>query len=139
MNSEITTPSRSTRTRTAAPSANRRKPLSENFSRASARARSIGELRAALGVWSVVAVIVDFNFAHFPGNSAAGTPAPLPDPSFLLDVLIPHCLDQLDDVVRHRDIVEVLRHLAALLVCPLEELEGVVRGGDVDRLLVHED
>src|SRR5882724_5953155 len=41
-----------------------------------------------------------------------------------LDVGRPGLFDQLDDRVRHRDVVEFFSHLAALFERPLEELDG---------------
>src|SRR5580765_532962 len=45
-----------------------------------------------------------------------------------LDVSRPGLLDQLDDRFRHRNVVEFFSHLVALLECPLEELDGFLRG-----------
>src|SRR5690242_1926146 len=50
----------------------------------------------------------------------------------------PQPLDRGDDVGRYRHVVELLRHLAALGVGPLEEFQRI-RGGWTARLLVHED
>src|SRR6266516_5234537 len=51
----------------------------------------------------------------------------------------PGLLDALDDVLRHRDVIEVLGHLAALVIGPGEELERLGGGRRILRLLVHED
>src|ERR1700681_3319945 len=45
-----------------------------------------------------------------------------------LDVGGPGLFDQLDDRFRHRDVVELFSHLAALLERPFEELDGFLGG-----------
>src|SRR5581483_3102867 len=57
----------------------------------------------------------------------------------VLDLRHPILLDVLDDIRRHRDVVEGLGHLAAVLVRPGEELERLAGGRCIDRLLVDED
>src|SRR5262249_26082515 len=56
----------------------------------------------------------------------------------VLDVL-PARFDLLDDVRRHRDVVEVGRHLAAVLIRPGEERERRLRCGHILRLFWYED
>src|SRR4029077_19725188 len=51
----------------------------------------------------------------------------------------PGLLDAVDDVLRHRNVVELLSHLGALVVGPGEELERLGSGRRVLRLLVHQD
>src|SRR5262245_20009190 len=68
------------------------------------------------------------------GNPVRGaTPAPSTSTSVrnrenrpaapILDLGHPHLLNRVDDVARHRDVVEYLRHLAALGVSPVEEFQ----------------
>src|SRR5262245_25203203 len=57
----------------------------------------------------------------------------------VLDLARPGLLDRADDLVRHRDIVEILGHLVALGVGPVEELEGLGGSGRILRLLVNQD
>src|SRR3954465_10453636 len=57
----------------------------------------------------------------------------------VLDLRGPYLLNRGDDVVRHRDVIEVLGHLAAALVSPGEELQGLGRRRRVLRLLVDQD
>src|SRR6516225_3921514 len=59
--------------------------------------------------------------------------------SSALDLGSPGLLDLLDDAVRHRDVVEFLGHLVAVLEGPAEELDGFLRGRLVGPFLVHED
>src|SRR5713101_125265 len=56
--------------------------------------------------------------------SASGTP----DLHSALDVGRPGLLDQLDHRLRHRNVVEILRHLVALGESPFEELDGLEIG-----------
>src|SRR5262249_61458708 len=57
---------------------------------------------------------------------------------FVLDVL-PTLLDQANNPARHRYIIELLGHLAALGIGPGEELERLGGVGRLCRLLVDED
>src|SRR3984885_4836234 len=57
----------------------------------------------------------------------------------VLDFFLPGLLDQSDDAIRHRNIVEVGRILLAVLVTPVEEFQGCGRVGRVDRNLLHQD
>src|SRR3984957_10793166 len=56
-----------------------------------------------------------------------------------LDIGRPGLLDQLDHRVRHRNVVEFLGHLAALLERPFEELDRLLGCRLVGRILVHQD
>ena len=78
MNRETTTPSRSTRTKTAAPKVIRRKLLSENLSRPSARERFIGALWATLELCNAVAVIFGLFGLMGPGNAPLVDASPPP-------------------------------------------------------------
>src|SRR5262249_37507053 len=57
----------------------------------------------------------------------------------VLDVAGPHLLDFVDDLVGHRDVVELLGHLVAALVGPGEELQRFGGSCRILRLLVHQD
>src|SRR5262249_16806383 len=57
----------------------------------------------------------------------------------ILDLGHPHLLNRVDDVARHWDVVEFLRHLAALGVSPVEEFQHFGGRHRIARLLVHED
>src|SRR6185437_14500212 len=59
-----------------------------------------------------------------PRNDGARVNAP----GSALDVGVPGLFDQLDDVVGHRDVIELFGHLAALGEGPFEELYGLARG-----------
>src|ERR1700737_2572316 len=122
INSAIATPARRTRTRTAEPSVKRRNPASDTFSRPSARARSMGELCAPLGVSIAVAVMDFFNISraeHAGNEDGASSSAAHPGVgSLLLDVGVPHLLDQRLHIGGHGDVVEILRHLVALVISP---------------------
>src|SRR5262249_1369346 len=54
----------------------------------------------------------------------------------VLDVAGPHLLNVVDDLVRHRDVVELLGHLVAVLVRPGEEFERFGGRCRIFRLLV---
>src|SRR6185437_14659123 len=125
MNSEIATPSSSANTISAAARVMMRKPESAVLIRA--RARS-GALASTVIVSIAVAVIA----APCPRASLAVA-------LLLLDVLGPHRLHLLDDIGRHRNVIERLGLVAAVLVAPSEELQRGVGGCDVDWLLVHQD
>src|SRR4030095_10203809 len=56
-----------------------------------------------------------------------------------LDLVSPELLDLLDAGFGHRNIVQPLRHLAAVLVGPRKELERLAGCGRISRLLVDED
>src|SRR3954454_4374243 len=56
-----------------------------------------------------------------------------------LDIGRPGLFDQLDHGLRHRNVVELLGHLAALGKCPSEELDGFRGCRLLDGLLVHQD
>src|SRR5262249_43363625 len=49
----------------------------------------------------------------------------------------PGLLDAVDDVLRHRDVIEVLGHLGTLVVGPGEELERLGSGPRILRFLIH--
>src|SRR6516162_195835 len=50
----------------------------------------------------------------------------------------PGLLDAVDDVLRHRDVIELLGHLVALVVGPGEELERLGGGRRILRLLIEQ-
>src|SRR6476620_1600479 len=56
---------------------------------------------------------------------------------FALDLGGPGLFDQLDHGVGHRNVVEFLGHLVALLESPFKELDGFLCGGFIGRVLVH--
>src|SRR5580692_2912875 len=56
-----------------------------------------------------------------------------------LDLLFPGLLDQRDDALRHRHVIVIGRCLLAVLVAPVEELQGRSRIRRIDRGLLHED
>src|ERR1700724_2129673 len=55
------------------------------------------------------------------------------------DLRLPGVLDQLDHAGRHRHVVELARHLAALVVRPVEELQHLLRDLGLRRVLVDHD
>src|ERR1051326_225508 len=57
----------------------------------------------------------------------------------VLDLFGPHGLDFSSHLLRHRDVIEIFRQLAALGVSPGEELQGLGGGGHVLRLLGDEN
>src|SRR5579862_4424099 len=62
-----------------------------------------------------------------------------PARALALDVGRPGLLDLLDHGVGHRDVVEILGHLAALLERVLEELQRILGGRLVRRIFVDQD
>src|SRR6201993_2451099 len=56
----------------------------------------------------------------------------------ILDLGHPQLLNRVDELRRHRDVVELLRHLAALGISPIEESEHFGCCRRIARLLVHE-
>src|SRR2546423_671128 len=57
----------------------------------------------------------------------------------VLDLACPSLLNRADDLGGHRYIIELFSHLAALVVGPVEELEGGGGGRRILRLLVDQD
>ena len=55
------------------------------------------------------------------------------------DLVFPGLLDQCHDAVRHRDVIEVGRHLLAVLIAPIEELQGRRGIGRIGRDRLHQD
>src|ERR1700675_323403 len=55
------------------------------------------------------------------------------------DLVFPGLLDQRHDVIGHRHVIEVGRHLLAVLIAPIEELQGFGRRRDVGRNRLHQD
>src|SRR5262249_54432314 len=57
----------------------------------------------------------------------------------VLDVLLPAGLHQVDHLVGNRHVVEFLRHLVAVGIGPIEELQRRLHGFRIIRLLVDDD
>src|SRR5262249_40265375 len=57
----------------------------------------------------------------------------------VLTAYSPPTLDAVDDVLRHRDVIELLGHLVALVVGPGEELERLGGRRRILRLLIEQD
>src|SRR5690349_14154435 len=53
--------------------------------------------------------------------------------------LLPALVDQFDYRLRHRHIVELLGHLCAVVIGPVEEIQRLARDIGLGLLLVHQD